>query len=88
MDEKEITQTIEQAINGNWLPFGIVCACIGVIIILFIYILKMKEKQIKEDHDNLSHRTSKSFEKLTEISSEMKTMLAVHSIEIDQLKTN
>jgi len=86
MNEKEINQTIEQAINGNWLPFGIVCACIGVIVLLFVYILKMKEKQIKEDHESLSDRTSKSFEKLTEISSEMKTMLAVHNVEIDRLK--
>ena len=86
MNEKEINQTIEQAINGNWLPFGIVCACIGVIVLLFVYILKMKEKQIKEDHESLSDRTSKSFEKLTEIRSEMKTMLAVHNVEIDRLK--
>jgi hypothetical protein len=38
----EINRAIEQALKGNWIPFGVVIACLAVIVWLFIYILKIK----------------------------------------------
>ena len=82
MNEVEVQRAISEANNGNWIPFGIVIGLLVVIILMFIYILKTKEKALL-DHNK---KTDRSFEKLAEISAEMKTMLAVHDNELKQLK--
>ena len=80
---EEFTKVVEHVNEGQWIPFGIMGASLGVIILLFIYILKLKEKNFNIRHD----KTDKTTEKLTEISVGMKTMLAVHEMEIKTLKS-
>ena len=85
----EVKEVVEHATNGNWMPFGIVCVCFGLIVVLFIYILKMKEKENNSKHDTNNERhnaTNTILEKLTENNTAMNTMIAVHEVEIDNLK--
>ena len=82
VDTEEIKRIVESANHGDWIPFGMVVFCFGLVVFLFIFILRMKEKQMNERHI----RTDSNLDKLTEISSEMKTMLAVHDNEIKDLK--
>lgn len=55
MDEKtlkELEAVVIHANEGNWFPFAIVCACLGVIGILAFTIFKMKEKANDKRHSD------------------------------------
>ena len=87
MDDKsleEVKGIVEHAAQGNWFPFAIVCACLGLIVVLFIYILKMKDKANQNDHK----KTDSILEKLTENTSAMNVMIQVHETEINNLKAS
>ena len=78
----EVKKVIEQANNGDWFPIAIVGGCLALCIFLFIYILKMKEKTNSEKHSG----TDRILEKLVENNTNINTMLAVHDLEIQNLK--
>lgn len=82
MNTEEINATIEHAIHGNWVPFGIVVACLGTIVLLFVYILKMKDKANTSDHETMNDLLSK----LVESNVELVKMTSVHEAEIKNLK--
>jgi hypothetical protein len=85
MDEdalREVKEVVAHANDGNWFPFIIVLGCLGLVIVLFIYILNMKDKANQKDHDKMSDM----LEKIVENNLSMNTMIAVHEVEINNLK--
>jgi len=87
MDQETLTEVknvVEHANEGNWIPFSIVCFCLFMIVSLFVYILKLKEKANNDHHE----KTDSILEKLTENNTSLNTMIAVHEIEINNLKAS
>ena len=85
MDQETINEmknVIEHANEGNWLPFSIVCACLFIIVSLFVYILNIKEKANTDHHE----KTDIMLEKIVENNTSMNTMIAIHETEIKNMK--
>jgi len=80
----EVKKVVEVASDGNWFPFVVVAACLGLIVLLFIYILNIKDKAHTERHN----KHEGWLEKLTENSTQMGKMLAVHESELQNFKKN
>lgn len=79
---QELQKAIENANTGNWFPFAIVCGALSLVVLLFIYILNMKDKENTRHHE----QTDSILEKITETQQNMSTIIAVHENEINNLK--
>lgn len=82
IDTQEVQRIINEASQNNWIPIGIVCFLTGVIIFLFIYILKIYQKNNDKRHEQSEELLSK----MVESNSQLTKMVAVHESEIRNLK--
>jgi len=71
----EIRQISASAMQGNWIPLGIVVVLIGVIIFLIV-----------RQNDSKHNATEKMLAKLTDSQVITERILAVHENEINHLK--
>lgn len=98
MDKQELKQVVDEVIKvsqeatqGNWIPLGIVICCIAVLLVMFIYILNLREKENIKMHKDSARRHDKADEllnKLTESNVSISQIVAVHEAEINNLKKN
>jgi len=79
---QEIKEIVNQASSGNWIPAAVVASLVGVIVILLLMIYKRDKKEIEKKHDDLNEVTKK----LTDLTTSNQKLLAVHDIEIENLK--
>ena len=52
MDKQEIIRAIEQSTQGNWIPLAFILGTLGIVVWMFIYILRVKEATLNKRHDN------------------------------------
>lgn len=75
--------------SGNWIPFGVVIFAFGIVVWMFIFILKEKEKGMNEKHDTTNDllKAIVSNQNATEKLMERVTVkIEQHDIEIRDLK--
>jgi len=85
----EVSRSVEQAMQGNWIPFAIIIGCLSVIIWLVIFILKMKEAQLNKRHDStdeLLKQTTKTQNNMELLLERVVAKQDQHDIEIRDLK--
>jgi len=83
IDKAEAQQLVHETMSGNWIPFTLVVGLLGVIVVLTFVILKIKENHMNERNN----RQDDNIVKLTNLTAQMATMLAVHEAEIKTLKS-
>lgn len=82
IDPNEAKQLIQEATNGNWIPFGIVIGLLTLVVFLIVFILKMYRDRNDEKHS----KTDEAIQKLTESNLNMDRLLLVHEKEIENIK--
>ena len=81
MKEAEIQQAIAEGISGNFLPIGIILGLCSIVIILFIFILK-----IYRNNNEKRHNTNEEIlNELSKSSINLEKMVAIHEHEIKRL---
>jgi ABC-type anion transport system duplicated permease subunit len=79
---QEIGNVVNEASQGNWIPISIVSGLLTAVVLLIIIILRMKEK-------GFNIRLNKSdldMEIIKKQSIRMGQIIAVHDVEIENLK--
>lgn len=82
MDKQEIQQAIETAINGNWWPIGSIIFLVGVIVFLFIYILRIYQRNNDKRHDD----NEKLLKEVAASNLKLDKIVAVHDERIKQIR--
>ena len=88
MKEEEIQKAIEEGLSGNFLPIGIILALCGIVVFMFIFILKIYQKSNEKrhgEHDDTHEKHVKLMGKLSQSSINLEKMVAVHESEIKRL---
>jgi hypothetical protein len=75
MNPQEIQQITQNSINGNWIPFGIVCALLGVIVVMVV-----------RNNDKKHAETCEILKELSKNNNYLSKMIAVHDSELNHLK--
>jgi cadmium resistance protein CadD (predicted permease) len=75
MNPQEVQQLAQNSINGNWIPFGIVCALLGIIVVMIV-----------KTNDKKHNETSEMMKEIVKNNNYLSKMVAVHDSELNHLK--
>lgn len=83
MEKEEIHEAIKTAVEGNWWPIGSIIFLMGVIVFLFIYILRIYQRQNDKRHDD----NERLLKEVTASNLKLDKIVAVHDEQIKQIRS-
>ena len=76
---EEIKRLIEQANQGNWIPFGIIIGILSVVVFLLIYIYNMHQQSNIKKHD----KTNDILEQLAKTQANTEILCERYGVRLD-----
>ena len=83
MKEEEIQKAIQEGLAGNFLPIGIILGLCSVVIILFVFILKIYRNNNEKRHN----ANEEIMNELSKSSINLEKIVAIHEHEIKRLSS-